>query len=116
MNAESQPEIDRKKVPPTTRPNGSIYRPRKPLRVQSVMWNEDYYVVLVYGTHDPDVAREIAQREWDAEQEGPLPEPQRLWTKTVPWDPFGYGYDRTIMDVSGDSKGSTPTLQYGGDQ
>lgn len=101
---------------PTARPNGRLYKPRKPLRVQSVMWNDDAYVVLVYGTHDADEARAIAQEEWDLEQNGgELPEPHRIWTKLVPWDAFGYGYDSTILAVNGDTKGSTPTLQYGGE-
>jgi hypothetical protein len=79
------------------------------------MWDEDYWVVLVYGTHDAELAREVALAEWVPEMEAPLPEPRRIWTKVVPWDPFGYGYDRTVMEVPGDTKGSTPTLQYGGD-
>jgi hypothetical protein len=107
-------------IAPTARPNGKLYRPRKPLRTHAVSWNEDCTVVLVYGTHDADLAHDLAQAEWCREVDGregndsTLPEPQRIWTKLVPWDALGYGYDRTILQVSGDTKGSTPTLQYGG--
>ena len=102
-----------KRVAPTVRPNGSLYRPRLPLRVVTTGWNDDGYVVLVYGTHDPDRARDLALSEWAAEMDGPLPEPRPLWTKEVPWDALGLGFDRTILEVSGDTKGSTPTLRYG---
>jgi hypothetical protein len=102
------------RLAPTPRPNGSVYRPRKPLRGHAVGWNDDGTVVLVYGTHDAVTARDFAQELWTAEGlDGPLPDPQRIWTKQVPWDALGYGWDRTILEVHGNTKGSTPTLQYG---
>lgn len=102
---------------PTKRPNGSWYRPRKPLRVHSLAWNDDGQVVMVYGTHDAELARDLAQAEWDRQLEAfmgePLPEPRRIWIKVVPWDAFGFGYARTHLEVAGDTKGSWPALQYG---
>lgn len=104
------------KVPPTPRPSGALYRPRRPLRVEACMWCDDQLAVLVYGTHDPDLAHELALAEWAREgADGPLPEPLPCWLKSVPWDALGLGYDRTILDVHGNTKGSTPALRYGGE-
>jgi hypothetical protein len=45
-----------------TRPNGKVYRPRKP-PVAQTLWYEDegIHAVLVFGTHDPVVARPLAE-------------------------------------------------------
>lgn len=103
-------------VPPTERPNGKLYRRRKPLTADTVAWNDDGYVVIVYGTHDADLARELAATEWERELEGELPEPRPLWLKLVPWDALGLGFDSTILEVGGDTRSSTPALQYGYDR
>lgn len=104
------------KAAPTARPNGALYRPRKPLRAEACMWNDDGTAVLVYGTHDDALARPLAEAEWTREGlDGDLPEPVAIWVKSVPWDALGLGYDRTIMQVGGDTKGSTPVLRYGGE-
>lgn len=80
------------------------------------MWNDDSSAVLVYGTHDVALARPLAEAEWGMEGPGyDMPEPTPIWIKQVPWDALGLGYDSTIMQVSGDTKGSTPALRYGGD-
>lgn len=103
-------------APPTARPNGALYRPRKPIRVESCMWNDDSTAVLVYGTHDTALAQPLAEAEWRAEGFGyELPEPTPIWIKNVPWDALGLGYDRTVLEVGGNTKGSTPALRYGGD-
>lgn len=100
----------------TVRPNGKVYRRRKPLQARSCCWNEWSVVVLVYGTHDRELARDLAQTEWDREQiDGEMPEPVAIWIKEVPWDALGYGYDRTILEVKGDVRGSWPCLRYGGE-
>lgn len=104
------------KVAPTERPNGSLYRPRKPLRVESCAWNDDSFAVLVYGTHDATLARDLAAPEWEAEIGGEMPEPVPVWLKQVPWDALGLGYARTVLEVGGNTKGSTPALRYGGDR
>lgn len=100
----------------TVRPNGKVYRRRTPLTSKPVVWNDEWTIVMVYGTHDPEAARELAQAEWTRECDGELPEPVKEWIREVPWDALGLGYDRTIMSVSGDSRGSTPALRYGGDR
>lgn len=105
-------------APPTPRPNGALYRPRKPIRAEACMWNDDGTAVLVYGTHDPALARDLARDEWVREGfDGDLPaDPVAEWVKRVPWDALGLGYDSTITVVSGNTKGSTPVLRYGGDR
>lgn len=100
----------------TTRPNGKVYRRRKTLEAVPCIWNEEATVVLIYGTHDVDSARELALQEWRREGLGDdLPEPVLEWVKVVPWDAFGSGHDRTIMSVDGNTRGSWPCLRYGGD-
>ncbi|WP_372733581.1 hypothetical protein [Nocardioides sp.] len=99
---------------PTERPNGLLYRPRKPIRAEACSWNEDGTAVLVYGTHDDALARPLAEREWRREGlDGDLPEPVAHWIKQVPWDALGLGYARTVLQVPGTTKGSTPVLRYG---
>lgn len=100
---------------PTPRPNGKLYRPRRPIRSEACMWNEDGLAVLVYGTHDPEIARDLAAAEWRREGDGDLPDPVAVWLKLVPWDALGLGYDRTVLQVPGTTRGSTPALRYGGD-
>lgn len=100
----------------TERPDGRIYKRRTPLKAESLCWNEDGMCVMVYGTHDAALAHDLALTEWRCEDhEGDLPEPEVEWVKAVPWDAFGYGWDRTVLSVSGNMKGSTPALRYGGE-
>lgn len=52
--------------PPVTRPNGKVYRPRKPPRAVEVDndagWNEPSTLIYVLGTHDIERAFALAQR------------------------------------------------------
>lgn len=47
---------------PVTRPNGKVYRPRKPPRAVPVEDDRDGSTVYVLGTHDVERARALAQR------------------------------------------------------
>lgn len=101
---------------PTARPDGRLYRPRKQPEAQMTYWNDEYAAVMVYRTHDHERVRAMAERVWRTELYGPLPEPEFVWTKVVPWDATGYGYDSTITLVDGNSRGAVPTIKYGGDE
>ena len=103
-------------VSETIRPNGKVYKRRKPLEAVTLTWNEYSTIVMVYGTHDAELAHDLALAEWQREGlEGDLPKPTKHWIKIVPWDALGLGYARTVLDVDGNTRGSTPALQYGGD-
>jgi len=99
----------------TARPGGKLYRRLKPIEAEFCPWNDDSSAVIVYGTHDRTLADGLASRMWEIEGDGPLPEPAQVWLKRVPWDALGLGYDSTILEVAGYTKGSTPALRYGGD-
>lgn len=99
----------------TARPNGAIYRRRKPLRAEFITWNGDSVAVLVYGTHERAQADGLAAVVWADEADGEMPEPVARWIKSVPWDALGLGYDRTTLEVPGNTRGSTPVLRYGGE-
>jgi hypothetical protein len=67
----TEPEI--RPAAPVTRPNGKIYRPRKPLRAVLVEDDEiERVYVYVFGTDDVDRARQLALR---LESVDPQPEP-----------------------------------------
>lgn len=68
------------KPEPITRPNGSIYQPRK-LRAFALNLDEEP-VVLVLGTHDADVAYPIARRELSSffgTDPAALGSPRKVW-------------------------------------
>jgi hypothetical protein len=49
-------------VEPTVRPNGKVYRPRRPLRSAPYDDHDFQHGVIVLGTHDIELARAAAVR------------------------------------------------------
>lgn len=74
-----------------TRPNGKTYSPRRPPRVDHYTNHDEVACVVVIGTHDLDVAAQLAASLWDHHE--PIPTGTRSWWRIVPWD-TGTGYDR----------------------
>jgi hypothetical protein len=48
-------------LPPVRRPHGGFYRPRK-LVAEQVIHDGEFAEVLVFGTHNPDLARPLADQ------------------------------------------------------
>ena len=76
-------------LPSTPRPNGKVYRPRKPPEVFGVRNWDDVEGVLVRGTLNVDVARDLARPEWDRDcnygvevENAPT---LTDWYRLVPW-------------------------------
>lgn len=97
---------------PTTRPNGKVYRPRKP-PVASVCCSDDYGDgIIVQGTLDVERAREIARKIWgqtdsdDTVDDAPF---LTAWYRLVPWD-AGFGFDSTWMV---DERRGSPCVVFG---
>jgi len=92
--------------------DGKPYRPRKPIETQFVEdgWGDVIWFV-VWRTHDIAEAERRALREVPGHM-GPVtvPEPKQVWLKVVPWDAFGHGYDRSIIEV--EPRHGTPCVEY----
>lgn len=94
---------------PITRPNGKVWRPRKPLRINTFDNPEGMTGVVVFGTHDEDTAARAAQRElafWDLA----LVTGHAAWWRLVPWDAFNLGCDSTWIN---DPVRGTPCVVFG---
>ena len=92
--------------------NGATYRPRKPIMTQFVDdgWGEVCWFIVWY-THDLQEAEARALREVPMHL-GPVtvPEPKQVWLKIVPWDQYGHGYDRSIIET--EPKKGSPCVEY----
>lgn len=82
---------------PIVRPNGKPYRPRTAPRVEEFYASDDEACLVVIGTHDLDVAAELARPSWESCYDGPLPDGVRAWWRLVPWS-TGHGYDSSWID------------------
>lgn len=93
------------------RPNGKIYRARRAPRAEVVDDDGDG-MVIVWGTHDVDVATALAGVEWHREGWGSvLPGQSRQeFCHVVPWDAYGMGYDFSIIRTSPDR--GTPCVTF----
>lgn len=75
------------------RPNGKVYRPRKPPALQSyVDWSDDREAVVVLRTHDIRLSLELAADKI-AELELIAANAHTDWWRLVPFD-TGSGYER----------------------
>ncbi len=92
------------------RPNGKTYRARKAPAAELVDTGDDMGVI-VWRTHDIDVAVALASRVWAWESGGPLPENVRpLWAVSVPWDTYSLGVDSSVVEVTPDR--GTPAVEF----
>lgn len=92
--------------------NGATYRPRKNPVVDVSVWGyNDALYVVVWRTHDVELASRLAQVAVDREvgEHVTLPEPKQTWLKVVPWSE-GHDGDSTIIEV--DPKRGTPCVEY----
>lgn len=92
------------------RPNGKVWRGRKPVTVQPFIDYDGSACLVVLGTHDIEEATRLAQHqpEW-SESELHLVEPTTDWWRLVPWDVNDMGFDRTWII---DRKRGTPCVVF----
>lgn len=95
------------------RPDGGTYRARKTPRAEILSeWDEDLEVI-VWRTHDVDVATALAGAMWRCYTDGPLPGSGEVgWWKSVPWDASGGGYDWTVVSCSPAERGAVPAVMF----
>jgi hypothetical protein len=75
------------KLPSFTRPNGKVYRPRKP-PIAECTHDDDGEGILVVRTLDIDVAREVARRAWGRIETDFTVDEVKVatgWFRLVPW-------------------------------
>jgi hypothetical protein len=96
------------------RPDRRLYRGRKRPRAEILGDCWDIPSVIVWRTHDVDVATALAGEAWRGEVgDGPLPAGVTMgWFKAIPWDPSGC-YDRAVVEVQHDTRGATPGVMFG---
>lgn len=92
----------------TTRPNGKVYRPRRPPRVEEYGDGDGSTGVMVLGTHNAFHAGLLAAGSINAYDLDPT-NLTVCWLKLVPWDATGGGYDRTWID---DPVTGTPAVMW----
>jgi hypothetical protein len=79
------------------RPNGKPYRSRTPVRVEEYVTPDEGTSIVVVGTHDVDVAADLACDAGANHHDYPLPEGVASWWRLVPWNTSGQG-DRSWID------------------
>ena len=95
------------------RPDGRLYRARKTPHAEMLGGDWDDSSVIVWRTHDVDVAVPLAGQEW-RQQVGCDPIPGHVtvgWFKSFPWDPMG-GYDGSVQEVLVTEKGAVPAVMF----
>ena len=92
------------------RPNGKLYRPRKPPAAEEFMsGSSGEMAVIVRFTHDIDPARELAMpllHEYGLEGVAPV----LVWWRVVPWDTSGG--DGWAFSYVPDAKHGTPCVVW----
>lgn len=96
------------------RPGGKPYRARRgPVaEVLGGAWDDSQ--VIVWRTHDVDVATAIAGRAWMREGNGCEPLPGHVevgWFRSVPWD-AGSGYDWSVVSAVPSERGAVPAVVF----
>jgi hypothetical protein len=96
------------------RPDGRLYRARKQPRAEILdgdCWGLSS--VVVWRTHDIDVATALAGETWRREiGDGPLPGHVTIgWFKSVPWDSGGC-YDWAVTETSHDNRRAAPGVMF----
>lgn len=77
---------------PITRPNGKVWRPRKPLRLSEF---EDHYNEtgwVVFGTHDVAVALAFLGEQLVADYGLTPDQAEATWWRSVPWSSSGHDF------------------------
>ena len=94
------------------RPDGTVYRARKRPHAELLGGDWDDACVIVWRTHDVDVAVALAGDQ--ARREGAdLPaRVARGWFRSVPWDAGG-GYDYSVVNAAPGERGATPGVWFG---
>lgn len=90
--------------------DGRFYVARKPVTVEPLGAGDDFALVVL-RTHDFDRYRERAVSVWDQYQDSPLPAPQQVWVRLVPWDPHG-AYQYSYQWVESTDRGAVPALWF----
>lgn len=94
------------------RPSGRTYRAKRSPHAE-MLDGGDWYEpsVIVWRTHDIDVAVALAGEEWRRDSGDPFPTViERGWFRSVPWDVGGIGCDRSVID--GDPERDTPGVMF----
>lgn len=86
---------EREDQPTLRRPNGSLYRPRKLAAHPVEEWNEELRIV-VFGTHDIDRAKKLADQAYAAwgDSRDEVTDPRLVWWR----DGFDCGQRRFVDD------------------
>jgi hypothetical protein len=96
------------------RPDGCLYRAKKSpwAQVLGSAWGESTSVI-VWRTHDRDLAMALAGDAWRRETGGEsLPGDMTVgWFKSVPWDSCGY-YDYSVIEVRHNRHGAAPGVEF----
>lgn len=97
----------------TAVPGGRTYVARKHPYAELLGGFGDDTSVIVWRTHDVDVASVLAGDVWENENGGPLPGSVTVgWFKTVPWDGSGYGYAGSVVYAAPRSNGASPGVMF----
>ena len=97
------------------RPDGRFYRARKKPHAEILGDEWDGVSVIVWRTHDIDVATALAGQAWAryVDSREPLPgNGETGWWKSVPWDAHGSGCDGTVIGVSHSERGAVPAVMF----
>jgi hypothetical protein len=68
--------------------------------------------VIVWRTHDVDVAVALAHQMCEGYGVDVLPSPQVGWFRVVPWDVTGGSYDFSVEDAAPTERGATPGVWF----
>jgi hypothetical protein len=96
------------------RPGAAPYRARKTPVAEVLGDSYETTSVIVWRTHDMDVAVALAGGAWRHYVDGgelpggALPS----WFKVVPWDALGGGCDYTVIEVEPTERGAVPAVMF----
>jgi hypothetical protein len=98
------------------RPGRAPYRARrKPYAQVLVDDHDEDSAVIVWRTHDVDLATALAGRAWTHYVDGrdPLPGPGLTgWFRLVPWGRYGRSGERSVQQCRDGEPGATPAVMF----
>jgi hypothetical protein len=96
------------------RPDGRTYRARRRPSAEVLGGDWDDAAVIVWRTHDMDVATALAGQEWTRQVDGRDPLPGRVtvgWFRQFPFDPTG-SYDWSVSTSSSTDRRAAPGVMF----
>jgi hypothetical protein len=94
------------------RPGGRVYRARKRPYAEVLGWDWNDQEIVVWRTHDVDVAVALAHQACVRLGCDLLGVPTCEWAESVPWDVSGGGYDYTVRGCAPTVRGATPVVWF----